>query len=77
MAAVTTPSKVSVSLKLNNGTNPETGAVKTVSISLGSLNKDAFNADKAMAIVGLLTPCLAKPLLSVNKTEASVLTDGE
>ena len=76
MAAVTTLNKVSVSLKLNNGTSA-TGAVKTVSISLGTLKKDAFNADKAMAIVGALTPCLNKTLVSVNKTEVSTLTNGD
>ena len=76
MAAVTTLNNVSVSMKLNNGTSA-TGAVKTVSVSLGSLNKDTFEANKAMAIVTLLTPCLAKSLVSVNKTEYSTLTVGE
>lgn len=77
MAAVTTLNKVSVSLKLNNGTNPTTGALLTKSISLSSLNKTAFNADKVMAIVTALTPCLDKAIVSVNKTEASTLSNGD
>ena len=76
MAAVTTLNKVSVTLKLNNGTT-ETGTTKTVSVSLGSLDKTAFNADKVMGIVALLTPCLSLPVLSTNKTESSTLTEGE
>lgn len=74
MAAVTTLNKVSVNVKVNNGTTP-TGTVKTLSVSLGSLNKDAFDADKAMAIVRLLEPCLEKALVSVEKVEVSTLTD--
>ena len=68
MAVTTTVSKISVNVKVNNGNN------KTLSINLGSLNKDAFNADKAMAIVGLLSPCLEKTVSSVEKVEVSTLT---
>ena len=75
MAAISTVQKIAVSLKLNNGLNPETGTQKTVSISLGSLNKDAWDADKAMAIVNTLAPCLEKSLMSVIKTETTTLAD--
>ena len=74
MAAITTLEKVAVSLKLNNGTTA-TGKLKTVSLSLGKLNKAAFNADKVMAIVNLLSPCLAKNVEQVVKTETSQLED--
>ena len=73
MAVTTTVSKVSVNVKVNNGTNAN-GTTKTLSINLGSLNKDTFDAHKAMAIVGLLAPCLEKTLNSVEKVEVSTLT---
>ena len=65
--------KVSVSVKLNNGTDAQ-GNTKTVGISLGSLNKDSFDADKALAIVSALGPCLDKSVESVEKTEVSTIT---
>lgn len=68
MPATTTTTKISVNVMLNNGNN------KTLSISLGSLNKDAFDADKVMAIVDLLEPCLEKTINSVEKVEVSTLT---
>ena len=73
MAVTTTVSKISVNVKVSNGTNAN-GTPKTLSIGLGSLDKDAFNADKAKAIVDLLEPCLAKTRLSVEKVEVSTLT---
>ena len=73
MAITSTTSKVSVNVKLNNGTNAN-GTPKALTVSLGALNKDAFDADKAMAIVGLLAPCLEKSLVSVEKVEVSTLT---
>ena len=73
MAITSTTSKVSVNVKLNNGTNTN-GTPKTLTVSLGSLNKDAFDADKAMAIVELLEPCLEKTINSVEKVEVSTLT---
>ena len=76
MAVTTTLNKVSVNVKLNNGTNAN-GTAKTLSLSLGSLNKAAFDASKAMAIVDLLEPCLEKTLHSVEKVEVSTLADDE
>jgi hypothetical protein len=70
MAATTTCTKIAVNLVLDNGSG------KTVSISLGSLNKTAFDADKVMAIVSLLTPCLDKSLVRTEKVEVSTLTAG-
>ena len=73
LMATTTLKKVSVSIKLDNGTDAE-GNQKTVSISLGNLSKDTFDADKALAIVGALEPCLNKMPVSVEKTEVSTLS---
>ena len=61
MAVTTTATKVAVIMKLQDGT----------SVSLGSLNKDAFDAEKVMNIVGLLAQMFAKSLYLVQKTEVS------
>ena len=70
MAVTTTLASTKVYVVLNkNGANSG-----TVNLSLGSINKDAFNADKAMAIVGLLSSCLENTVSSVEKVEVSTLT---
>ena len=71
--ATETLKKVSVNLKLENGTDAE-GNMKYVSVSLGTLNKDNFDADKALAVVTVLAPCLSKTVGSVEKTATSTLT---
>ena len=70
--AVSTLKKVSVSIKLENGRDEE-GNMRYTGISLGSLDKDNFDADKALAIAGLLEPCLAKNMGPVEKTEVSTI----
>ena len=65
--------KVSVNVKLENGTDTS-GNIKTVSLSLGTLSKDNFDADKALAVVSLLAPCLNKTVNAVEKVEVSTLT---
>ena len=72
MAAVTECKKVAVAIKLNNGTT-KTGAPKTVSVSLGKLDKSAFDAQKAINIVNVLVPCLDRSLNAIEKTEVSEL----
>ncbi|MBQ7544224.1 MAG: hypothetical protein IJT02_04690 [Synergistaceae bacterium] len=73
MPATVTTSKIRVNVKLNNGTTA-TGATKTVSVSLGNLNKDAFDADKAISIVSLLSPVLDKSIVTVEKVETSTVS---
>lgn len=65
--------KVSVNLKLENGTDAY-GNVKLINLSIGNLSKDTFDADKALAIAGLIEPCLSKAVSSVEKTEVSTIT---
>ena len=65
--------KVSVSIKLDDGQDSQ-GNPKTVSVSLGSLDKNSFDADKALAVVGALEPCLNKSISSIEKTEVSSLS---
>ena len=67
--------KISVNTKLNNGTKD--GKVTTVNVSLGTMNTSTYNDQKAMNIVDLLEPCLAKEVVGVQKVEVSDLTKGE
>ena len=71
--ATVTSQKVRVNLKLNDGTT-SSGATKYVSIPLGSMNKDAFDANKVAAIVGLLSSVLSKGITMVEKVETSVIS---
>ena len=73
MATVSNLTKVSVNTQLNNGTID--GKVKTLGVSLGSLNITGYEDDKAMNIVNLLAQCLAKPVYSVQKVAVSTLTN--
>ena len=70
MSASVTTTKLCVNVKLDNGTAAN-GTTKTVSISLGSLDKDAFNADKVCSIVSLLSPVLEKSIWAVEKVETA------
>lgn len=67
-----------VSLKLNSG-ETETGAIKTVSVSLGSLKKSNWNDTtdnpKAVAIVNALIPCLAYNLYRIEHVQSSYLEE--
>ena len=65
--------KVSVNIKLDNGMDSE-GNIRTVTVSLGSLSKDNFNADKALAVITALEPCLNKEVNTVEKVEVSTIT---
>lgn len=74
MAIAVATQKIAVNVKLNNGTS-ETGKVKTLSVSLGAINKDTFDASKAYAIMALLAPCLEKEVYSLDKVETSSITN--
>lgn len=65
--------KVSVNIKLDDGTDTQ-GNTKTVNVSLGSLNKNTFDADKVIAVIGALEPCLSKSIAGIEKTEVSSLS---
>ncbi|MBR2207432.1 MAG: hypothetical protein IJ859_01330 [Synergistaceae bacterium] len=74
MAVTSDLTKVSVVVKLNNGTT-EDDKVKTLSLNLGGLNIDRYEDQKAMNIVNLLTPCLAKDIYEVQKVAVSTLSN--
>ena len=65
--------KVSVNIKLDDGTDSD-GKQHTISIALGNLSKDNFDADKALAIINALEPCLTRDLVSVDMLQTSTIT---
>lgn len=75
MAVTTTLTKIAVKMNLNNGTDPQTGDIKTVSVSLGALNPTTYDAQKVMNIVGAISTCLTKSIYSVQEIRTSTLTD--
>ena len=75
MTVVSDLTKVSVVLKLNNGTI--NGKVQTVSLSLGDLNINTYDKEKAMNIVNLLSPCLDKDVYEVQEIPVNVLRSAE
>lgn len=74
MPASTVTEKIAVNLKLNNGST-STGAVRTITLSMGKMNKDAFDADKALAISSLIAACLTKSVYETVKVETSQITN--
>lgn len=68
MPATVTTEKIAVNLLLNNGTT-QTGSVKTATVGMGTINKDTFDVDKALAIAELIAQCLAKSVYKVRKVQ--------
>lgn len=75
MAVVATLNKVAVKMNLNNGTDPQTGEVRTVAVNLGSLNPQTYDSAKAMAVAEAIAPCLTKSLYSVQEVRTNALTN--
>lgn len=71
MAVQSVLEKVSVTMRLNDGTAG--GKQKYVSSNLATLSTTRYNDQKAMDIVELMEPCLSKEVLAVKKTEVSNL----
>ena len=75
MAVTTTVTRLNVYVKLNNGTKTDGTPKPLLSLSLGAIDKTAFDASKAMAIANLLEPCLEKTINTVEKYEVSTISD--
>lgn len=71
--AITALRKISVNVKLNDGTDSH-GNTKYVSVTLGNLSEENYDADEALAIVTALAPCLTKTVSSVEEVRVSTLT---
>ena len=76
MAVITTLDRTKVTLKLSDG-QTATGGVKTVSLPFPSLNKEAFDAEKVMAIADKLNDVLSKTIYRIVKTDDSLLDSDE
>ena len=74
MAARTVTEKIAVNLLLNNGTTTS-GQVKTIPISIGKINTNTFDADKALTVAGLIEDCLTKSVYDLQKVEISSITN--
>lgn len=74
MSATVTTTKVDLTAKLDNGTTTS-GAVKTISQTLGAIDKDAYDADKAYAIGAALAPCLTKSIYALEQKVTSNITN--
>ena len=68
MAVSENVSKRTCAVVLSRGTTPS-GTVQTTNVSIGTLDKDAWDAEKAMAIANLLEPCFALTRLKVQATK--------
>lgn len=71
--ATTTLTKVSVKVKLDDGVDAK-GNDKFVNVTLGTLDEDNYDADKCLAIVTALAPCLSKSVEVVEEVKVSTLT---
>lgn len=69
-----TVSSVKVSCKLNNGTSAS-GAIKTVSVGIGTLSVSGYDQSKAYAVALALSYCLNKTLVSVYELQSATLTN--
>ena len=72
MAVISVPKRSAVSLKLNAGTNPDTGNDIVRSCALGSILPGA-DGEAIMNVADLLAPVLAHPVLRVEHTVVRTL----
>lgn len=67
MAIISTPSKLTANMALDDGLGP-TGAQKSVNCSLGTMNPNAWDAQKAWNIATAFNAgLLSKTLMWINK----------
>lgn len=80
MAITASTTKNAISLKLDNG-QTESGATKTVSLSIGTLKTDADSqADfltKSYAIAVAIASCLSKIVARIDYTKTASVEDDE
>ena len=71
--AVKTLKKMAVVVKVNAGTDSE-GNVRTGNINMPNLSELGYDADKALAVVSAMAPCLSKTITAVEETEVNTLS---
>lgn len=62
--AVESLASLTCDVVLEDGTDSK-GNLKTTTTNIGTLDKDGWNGDKALAIIGALEPCLNKTLYNI------------
>lgn len=73
MADLTSKS-LGVSMKFANGTTAS-GGTKVMSVSIGQLDKDAFDAGKAYALASALSRVYSQLLVSVDLSRVDYITN--
>lgn len=71
--AIETLKKVSVTAKVNTGTDSE-GNIRTGNLSLPNLSETNYDADKALLVVGALAPLTVGSIVGVEQTKVDTLT---
>ena len=74
MAVIQSVTSLKGTLKLDDGTT-SSGAVKTVNVSMGTMAKDGYDADKWIAVVKKMSPVLNKSVWRIVKTEETDLEE--
>lgn len=69
-----TVEKEACNMLLNNGTDSQ-GNIKTVTQSLGSLNKNNWNADKVGAVASALERCLSKTISALRHVRTTTMRE--
>ena len=72
MAVIERARRSRIFMRLNGGTNPTSGGVITVSVSLGNVIANA-NGEKVMNVVGALIPVIRHTLQRVERIETTTL----
>lgn len=70
MAVNTMLQKVSIHVRMSDGVDSN-GTTKYVGMSLGTINPETFDVQKAMNIVNKLADCITKGISYLQKTEVS------
>jgi len=74
MAVIQTVTSLKGTLKLDAGTTAS-GTVRTVNVSMGTMSKEGYDADKWMAVVARMSNVLDKSVFRIVKTEETDLED--
>lgn len=73
MAVIASTTSQRVNIQLNNGTVD--GKVRTLNVSLGSLDITGYDDQKAMNVANALEPCFEKNVYRIQKTTVATLSN--
>lgn len=75
MPAVETLQTIKANILLNNGTT-QTGSIRTVNQSIGTLEPSRWDVDKAFEIVMAATPIFTRPVVEAQNVKTYRITQG-